>query len=265
MIRNTLVACAALFASAAFAQSSDRWQFSAALNVFVPTVKAQTVFPPSGGGSAASVDGGGILDNLETFFMGSFEARKGVWGFFTDVAYLDMSAGKSGSQDLKLGQVGLPVGASANVNFGLKGWVWTAAGTYRLATTPKYHVDLIGGTRLLDIETKTDWTLGGNIGSVAIADRAGARSSTLNNWDVIIGAKGRLALGADGKWFMPYYIDVGAGESKWTVQAMTGVGYAFSWGDIVGSWRYLGYEMKSGSALQDLSFNGPMVSAVFHW
>ena len=38
-----------------------------------------------------------------------------------------------------------------------------------------------------------------------------------------------------------------------------------SWGEIVGSWRYLGYNMKSGEGLQDLSFNGPMLSAVFHW
>jgi len=265
MIRKTLCACAALLASTAFAQSSDRWQFSGSLNLFVPSVKVQSIYPPSSGGSEASVDGGGVLDNLEGFFMASFEARKGVWGFFTDVAYLDLSASKSGSLDLQLGRAGLPAGVSANLNFGLKGWSWTAAGTYRLASTPKYHVDLVAGTRLLDIETTTDWTLNGNIGAVVLPNRAGSRSNSQSNWDVIIGAKGRLALGADGKWFLPYYVDVGTGESKWTAQANVGVGYAFSWGDIVGSWRYLGYEMKSGSAVQDLSFNGPMVAAVFHW
>lgn len=265
MLRSTVVAFAALCASPAFAQSADRWEFSGSVNVFLPTMKAQTVFPPSGGGSSASVDADKILDNLDFTFMGSLEARKGVWGVFTDVIYLDLSASKGGSRDLQLGGAGLPVGASANVNLALSGWSWTVAGTYRLAATPKYHVDLVGGARMLDVETNLDWTLGGNIASVALADRAGSRTVGLTNWDVIVGAKGRLALDAQGKWFMPYYLDVGTGESKWTAQAMAGVGYAFSWGDVVGSWRYLGYEMKSGSAVQDLSFSGPMVSAVFRW
>jgi len=47
--------------------------------------------------------------------------------------------------------------------------------------------------------------------------------------------------------------------------ARNGVGYSFGRGEAVGSWRYLGYHMKSGRPLQDLSFNAPLVSAVFHW
>ena len=262
MLRNTIVAFAALCASASFAQSADRWEFSGSVNLYLPTMKAQSAFPPGSGGSSASID---VSDSLEFTFMGSLEARKGVWGVFTDVIYLDLSASEGGSRDLQLGGAGLPVGASANVNLGLTGWSWTVAGTYRLAATPRYHVDLVGGARMLDIETNLDWTLGGNVGSVALADRAGSRTGGQTNWDVIVGAKGRLALGTQGKWFMPYYLDIGAGESKWTAQAMTGVGYAFSWGDVIGSWRYLGYEMKSGSAVQDLSLNGPMVSAVVRW
>jgi hypothetical protein len=265
MIKHSMAALAALLASTAFAQSSDRWEFSGSLNAYLPSVEAQTVFPASGGGSSANIDADAILDNLDFAFMGSFEARKGVWGAFTDLLYVDLSASKSGSRDLQLGRVGLPAGVSANLNFGVKGWSWTLAGTYRLASTPKYKMDLVAGTRLLDVETRADWTLDGNVGSVALADRVGARSNEQSNWDLIVGAKGRLALGTEGKWFVPYYFDIGTGESKWTAQAMTGVGYAFSWGDVVGNWRYLGYEMKSGGAVEDLSFRGPMLSAVFHW
>ena len=32
-------------------------------------------------------------------------------------------------------------------------------------------------------------------------------------WDGIIGAKGRLALGANRQWFVPYYVDVGTGAA----------------------------------------------------
>ena len=104
-----------------------------------------------------------------------------------------------------------------------------------------------------------------NIGSVVPADRTGARESRLRNWDAIVGVKGRYTLGRNSSWFVPYYLDVGTGDSDLTTQAMIGVGRSFGWGDLVGSWRYLGYNMKSGQGLKDLSFNGPMVSAVFHW
>jgi hypothetical protein len=265
MIRKTLVAVAALLSSAAFAQSSDRWEFSGSINLFLPTVKATTVFPATSGGSQASVDGGAILNNLDVAFMGTFEAQKGAWGFFTDLAYVDVSSSKNGSRALEFGRVGLPAGVDANVDFSLRATSWTVAGSYRLATTPRYKADVLAGARLLDVRTGANWTLNGNVGSVALADRTGSRSNKQTNWDFVVGAKGRLAVGAERKWFVPYYLDVGAGDSKWTAQAMTGVGYAFSWGDIVGSWRYLGYELKSGGAIEDLSFSGPMVAAVFHW
>ncbi len=67
------------------------------------------------------------------------------------------------------------------------------------------------------------------------------------------------------KWFVPYYLDVGAGDSKSTWQAVTGVGYSFGWGDVVGAWRHLDYRMKSGNAVESLSFSGPGIAAVFRW
>jgi hypothetical protein len=265
LLPKALVAGVALCASGAFAQSSDAWQFSGSLNLFLPSVSGSSSFPASGGGSVIDVNGGNVYDSLNAMFMGSLEARKGPWGMFTDVIYLDLSTNKAGSREFRIGRNDLPVGASANLELGLTGWAWTLGGSYRLAATPRYQVDVLAGARLLDIETQLDWTLGGNVGSVALADRTGSRTVTHKNWDFIVGAKGRLGLDGAGKWFVPYYMDIGAGDSQMTVQAMTGVGYAFSWGDVIGSWRYLGYEMKSGSSLQDLSLNGPMVSAVFRW
>ena len=72
-------ACAAL-PTTATAQASDSWQFSASLYLYLPTIEATTNFPASGGGNVG-IDGN-ILDSLRTVFMGSFEARKGVWGDF---------------------------------------------------------------------------------------------------------------------------------------------------------------------------------------
>ena len=103
------------------------------------------------------------------------------------------------------------------------------------------------------------------IGAIALPDVNRSVTTHQDNWDAIIGVKGRYGFGQGSPWFLPYHLDVGAGNSKSTVQAVAGVGYAFGWGDITGTWRYLSYHMKSDSRLQDLTFSGPMVSAVFHW
>jgi hypothetical protein len=64
---------------------------------------------------------------------------------------------------------------------------------------------------------------------------------------------------------VPYYLDVGTGQSKLTWQGILGVGYAFNWGSIVGAWRYLDYEFKSGSSIENISFNGPAIGLIFRW
>jgi hypothetical protein len=87
----------------------------------------------------------------------------------------------------------------------------------------------------------------------------------LTNWDAIVGLKGRFAFGESRKWFVPYYADIGAGDSKFTWQAMGGVGYSFGWGDVVAAWRYTDYDMKSGKKIESLNLNGPAIAAVFRW
>jgi hypothetical protein len=265
---NRVIAAAVLAAglspAAGFAQSATNWTYQATIYGYFPTISGSTTFPAPTGGSSASVDMDQILDALKFAFMGSLEVSNGQWGVLGDVIYLDVGGNKGQTRDFSLGNVGLPASVSANVGYDLKGWITTVAGTYRLSSTPSGTVDLIGGARVLNIRQSLNWSLAGNVGSVAAADRAGSRESKEQNWDLIVGVKGRARLG-DGAWFLPYYVDMGTGESKFTWQAMGGVGYAFGWGDVVGAWRYIDYRMKSDQTVQDLSFNGPAIAAVFRW
>jgi hypothetical protein len=64
---------------------------------------------------------------------------------------------------------------------------------------------------------------------------------------------------------MPYYVDVGTGDSDVTWQAMLGVGYAFGWGDVVGVWRYLDYDMSSGHTVSKLTTSGAAIGVKFHF
>jgi hypothetical protein len=40
--------------------------------------------------------------------------------------------------------------------------------------------------------------------------------ASVNNWDAIVGLKGRATFGEEHRWFVPYYLDVGTGESSLT-------------------------------------------------
>jgi hypothetical protein len=81
----------------------------------------------------------------------------------------------------------------------------------------------------------------------------------------IVGVKGRYAFGDERRWYVPYYADIGTGESKLTWQVAGGLGYAWSWGGVFAMWRYLDYNFKSDKKLQDINFNGPMLGATFAW
>jgi hypothetical protein len=247
------------------AQGTENWRFQAAVNIYLPDISGTTAFPLTGASGDATLDASTILESLKMAFMGSFEASKGQWGLFTDVLYMDIGGSRSGFREMSIGGLPIPAGANASADYDLKGWGWTLGGTWHAVTDRAATLDVIAGARLLDIEQTLTWEITGNVGSIPVPGRAGTSKVELSNWDGIVGVKGRLALSADRKWFAPYYLDAGTGQSKLTWQAVGGVGYSFQWGDVVAAWRYLDYDMKSGNAVESLTFNGPSLSAVFHW
>lgn len=239
----------------------DAWQFRAMIYGYFPELGGSTTFP-AGTGSSISVDADTIIDNLKFVFMGTLEAQRGPWGAFTDIIYIDIGGSRSDTRNLTVGGVQLPAGVTTSAQLDVKGWVWTLAGNYRVMSTPEATFDVFAGARMLDAEEKFGWEFSANVSGVG---RQGSSEAELQNWDGIVGVKGRLNFGARREWFVPYYLDVGTGESDLTWQAMAGIGYAFGWGEVVGGWRYLDYEFKSGKKIEDLNFSGPMVGVAFRW
>ncbi|HEX4234689.1 MAG TPA: hypothetical protein VH041_10305 [Caldimonas sp.] len=248
----------------AVAQTSEAWQFDGTLYLYLPSVGGKTTFPENGNDNV-TVDTSKILDSLQAAFMGSLGVRRGVWGAFTDYVYVDFSNSKSATSNFSVGGVPIPVDASASTDLGLRGSAWTIAGTYRVVPDPASPIDLFAGLRYLDIRQTLAWNLSGNVGAIPLPGRAGNREQSVTNWDGIVGVKGRFAFAPDRRWFVPYYLDVGTGNSDLTWQAFGGIGYSFRWGDVVGAWRYLDYRFKSGKPIESVNFNGPAIAAVFHW
>lgn len=260
-----LLGAGALYGGSAQAQvPADAWQYRASIYAFLPSIGGKTSFPATGGGGSVGVDASDIIDSLQFTFMGSFEAQKGTWGLFTDLLYVDLSASKSGSRSLTLGGTQVPVGVTANTTLDMKGLVWTLAGNYRALSTPEANLDVFGGARLLDVEQKLKWALSADVGQFAGPGRQGSSEVRPENWDAIVGVKGRVQLGAGGQWFLPYYLDIGTGNSDLTWQAQAGVGYSFKWGDVVAGWRYLDYEFDS-KTVQSLNFSGAQIGVAWRW
>jgi len=260
-----LGACWPLHAAAqASASDTGGWRFRGSLYGYLPSLGGSASVPTEPNGAPINVDADQILDSLKFMAMGAFDAHNGRWGAFTDLMYFNLGTTKDQSRDFTIGNIGLPAGTNAHLDLRMEGLVWTVAGQYRLVSDPALTLDALGGTRWLDLKQDLSWNITGNIGPITPAARTGSSSSKLSNWDAVVGVKGRYAFG-DGNWSLPFYLDVGTGESDLTWQAAGGVSYAFSWGELVGMWRYLAYEMKSGKQLSDLNFNGPMIGATFRW
>ena len=126
---------------------------------------------------------------------------------------------------------------------------------------PTATTDLIFGARLLDMTNTLKWTFSADV--PPLPGRSGSGEAALSNWDAVLGVKGRVNVGEGRKWFVPYYADVGTGESKLTWQLQAGLGYQFDWGAVLATWRYLDYEFKDSSKVQSLTMNGPTIGVSF--
>ncbi|MCC7041979.1 MAG: hypothetical protein IT516_16855 [Burkholderiales bacterium] len=259
------VATTALPAPAAAQSLADGWKFRAIAYGYFPDIGGSSTFPAPTGGGSTQVDASKILDNLQSAFMGTFEAHKGRFGFLVDVLYMDVHGAKTNTRDVSIDGHELPIGVMANTDLALRGTVLELAASYAAVTDPRASLDVVGGARMLDIRQTLTLELSAAVGPDTGPGRSRETTVHPTYWDAIVGARGQFRFGDRQEWFVPWYADVGAGESRLTYQLIGGLGYAFSWGQLIGAWRYLDYDFKSGSALQSMDFSGPMLGVAFAW
>ena len=244
--------------------TNSGWQFEAALYGWFPADQRHHLFPAERRRAEHRPQHGRRARRAEVRVLHrDFEARNGEWGLWTDMVYADLGGSKSGSRDFTIGGQLPPVGVNANLDLDVKSWIWTLAGTYQLKNDDAATMDLLFGARMLDMSNTLDWNISGSGGN--LPPLTGTKEVGGTNWDGVVGLKGRAFLGSERRWFVPFYADIGTGESKLTWQVNAGVGYQFDWGALIGSWRYLDYDFKSGSNIQSQSFNGPLVGVVFRF
>ena len=89
------------------------------------------------------------------------------------------------------------------------------------------------------------------------------RSDSMEHWDAIAGVRGLHYL--NDKWYIPYRINAGAGDSDFTWSAWGGGGYRFTSLDVLFGWRYMTYDVGSDTTIDEIDISGPFVRAMFRW
>lgn len=241
------------------------WLWDTTVYVWLPSLGGETSFAAGGGGPSIEIEADALLDSINFAFMGALGARKGPWGVSADVIYLDLGASENATRKFGLGQVDLPASVDADLELDVTGWLWTTTGSYSAVDSERVMMDVLAGTRMLDLEEQLGWKFNGDIASLSPPGRSGNSVAKATQWDAIVGVKGRVTLGADRTWFVPYLLDVGAGESTMTWQIMVGAGYTFDAVEIKGFWRYLDYDLGDDTPIQSITFNGPAVGFTYRF
>jgi hypothetical protein len=261
-----LCSLAALVPAHAFADTTTGdWQWRATVYLWLPSVGGETSFPPDGGGPPIEITSDQVLDAINFTFMGGFEGRKGAWGIAADVVYVDLGAHKNATRDFGLGVIEVPASVDANLRLDISGWLWSLTGTYAALQSDRFTLDVLAGTRLLDLEERLGWRFNGDISSIPLLEQSGSSHARNTLWDAVVGVKGRASFGAEGRWYLPYYLDVGTGESDFTWNGIAGLGYDFGSVEVLGAWRHVDYDLGHHQPIRSIDFDGPAVGVTFRF
>ena len=53
------------------------------------------------------------------------------------------------------------------------------------------------------MKQRLDWEFSGDFGPITPPPRTGGREASVDQWDAIVGGKGRFTFGSDQRWVVP--------------------------------------------------------------
>lgn len=220
------------------ALAQDSWDFNGFIYLWGSGLSGTTTT-----GQNIDMSFGDILDKLDFGLMGTVEANRGRWSVFGDAIYLKLAEGKNAA-------VGPGIPATADAS--MKGYIFTGAVGYDFLNTGDTRVNGFGGVRMLQLDATANLSIAGGSRRVSASNQ---------NWDAVIGLRGRQTL--SDRWTLAYYGDIGTGESDLTWQAAMSFDYRINNWNLSLGYRHMAWDISNSAVLSDLSVSGPFIGAKF--
>lgn len=225
-------------------EETSGWQNELTIYGWLPTINMDTRW---GGTSTDSSDMmPDIIDDLKMVLIGTYAARYDKWSFVADVMYIDLGDSATKTHTFPGGET-----AEATVEMDIKSLLVSTGVGYNIVQTDSSVLDVIAGVRYMDLEVDISSDL----------PRHPGQSGSEDLLDGIIGLRGSYNFNEN--WYMPYYADIGTGDSELTWQLFAGVGYRYDWGDVKLGYRYIGYDMEDDMIIDNLDLGGAILGVSF--
>ena len=197
-----------------------------------------------------------VLETLDMTFMGNIELRKDRWVLLADIVYSNNSDKRENTLGIGRENGFLTIETQARAK--MKSWTYNVGVGYNLFDDNGSFADLLVGVRYVDVETTLQFTAEVGIPEADLQRKALIKDTTL---DGFVGLRGEFIAG--DRWFLPYHLDMGAGDSDFTIQAFAGAGYRFGNSAVTAGYRYLRFDqdvtVDDQSTTNKLSYQGPSV------
>lgn len=243
-----LMGATSLHAQQAQTTTADDWQFTATPYLWTAgqngSARIGTRLP------AQNVDASfsDILSNLDWGAMAAFEARKDRWGILADLFYVQLSKTSDPLLQGALGTAGLKADNT----------LVEVAGAYRAWQNDAVWLDVIGGVRYFNLHASI------SLSSSPLLPAGRYQSDTRDWTDGFVGVRSKQRI-AD-HWALVEYLDIGAGGSSYSYQAIAGVEWSISqtFGLQLG-YRLLAEDYDTTGFLYNMRTAGPYLGLSIKW
>ena len=251
------------------ADSAREWKFALQPYLWAPVIEANLKFSTPSGSSGApevEIEPNNYLENLDFALIVTAEARKGKWSFTADFVYMELTDSESRVNSVDFGGGVTSTSIDVGTEVDTTSFITTFGGGYQFIDSPQLKMDIVAGLRYLWLESQVDWQLSGNIigpGPGQTFARYGSHTEDGDLWNGVCGIRGRLLFG-QSHWFIPFYGDIGTGDSDLTWHLYAAPCYSFKdWFNAMIGYRYIGFDNGGDDLIQDLRLYGPVIGARF--
>jgi hypothetical protein len=243
-------ALAALSATLAAPAAADTWQIEITPYAWLPTIGGSFRGEAGQGGSTDfEVKPGGYLKGFESGIALTGEVRRNRVFIYSDLMYLRL-----GSEDSTV--IGVDPGLVLDTSFSIKLAMWSAVGGYVVASGDWGRVDAFAGARMSGTDFEGSFDI--SLPSAAAGRSTNSFSGSQTIWNGIVGTKGRVQLSR--AWFLPFYADLGTGDSSFTYQLAGGIGYQTGWLGVSAGWRTMVMNQSADEPVDTLTLKGPYLA-----